>query len=200
MEVADLKKIEKNKSFRKYFFGKLVWTRYALVPPGLVLFMSLFSVVYLFNIDMLISYFCIPFLLLLLLSTIWFKTTRKYLINKDVEKGNATTLCMTLPLFNHNGKMYYVFFNNENRFNKFLLDKTQKEIIKNKEDYYHIIENLKKGEFMPIMLENANITVNLKWSKSLLINKNSKSNDKFVVVYNKSKIRAITEHQLFNFS
>lgn len=200
MTTSDIKYIEKNKRFKKDLFSRLVWSKYALFPPALVLFSALFCIVYLFNSDLLISIYCIPFLLLLLAATIWFKTTRKQLIKIETEKTDPFLLCLTIYLFNHKGVDYYIFFNNENRQNKYLLEKTKNEIIENKDICSKEIEYIKNGGFITLTnFNNVCITKNLKWNNISFFRKKEIS-DKYVLNYSTDKIKSVSNNTLYKYS
>lgn len=199
MEIDKIKKIEKNKGFKRSFFSKLVWRKYALVPPALVLFVSLFGVVYMYNTDRLLSYYCLPFIVLLLISTIWFKSTRKYLINQDVENSQDFVLCLVLPLFKERNKQFYLFNTGANRFNKFFLEKAKTDILEDKEQYDTVLRTLKKNTFVRLDDEDVCITSDLKLNKGFLAFKVKHDDSKFLAYYGESKIKAVSSKEIMSF-
>lgn len=199
MEIDKIKKLEKSKGFKRSFFSKLVWRKYALVPPALVLFISLFGVVYMYNTDRLLSYYCLPFIILLLISTIWFKATRKYLINQDVENSEDFVLCLVLPLFKDKGKQFYLFSTEANRFNKFFLEKAKSEILDDKEKYGDELSSLSKNGFLRLDDKDVCIAADLKFNKGILPFTAKNDNSKFLVYYGKDKIRSVPFKEIVSF-
>ncbi len=129
MNVDRIKQLEKDKKFRRRFYAKGVWRSYAIVPPSGVLFVALFGFLYLFNSDRLISLYAIPFVILLLLGTIWLKSTRKYIINQKISDNAPFAICLSIPLMKKNGKTIMMFSVGNNRLNKYYLENEKKEIL-----------------------------------------------------------------------
>ena len=109
MNSDKLQRIEKNKKIRIKFYSKEVWKNYSIVPPSGVLFVALFGFLYLFNLDLLISWYTIPFVVLLILGTVWLKATRKYILTKKIEEGNSFAICLSIPLMKKNGRTLRIF-------------------------------------------------------------------------------------------
>lgn len=197
MEVDKIKKLEKNKAFKRSFFSHQVWQKYALVPPALVLFVSLFGVVYMYNTDRLISYYCLPFIIFLLLSTIWFKATRKYLINQDVEDIQDFSICLVLPLFKEKSKQYYLFSTGANRLNKYFLEKSKAEILDNRDA---IVSGIVQGNQKVIPLKFAEtdlfVTSDFKFKRNLFAKKES---ERYLVYFGIDKIKPISEKEIMRF-
>lgn len=200
MEIDKVKKLEKDKGFKRSFFGKLVWRKYALVPPALVLFVSLFGVVYMYNTDRLISYYCLPFIVFLLLSTIWFKSTRKYLIKQDVDRDDEFAICLVLPLLKERGNQYYLFSTGANRLNKYFLEKAKAEILESKDKYLPEIERASKTSFL--RLEDMDICVvsNLKIKRNLFpVSSKHTGENRYLVYYGEDKVKSISEKDIMRF-
>lgn len=200
MEVDKIKKLEKNRAFKRSFFGNQVWHKYALIPPALVLFMSLFGVVYMYNTDRLISYYCLPFIVFLLLSTIWFKATRKYLINQDVENTQDFFICLVEPLFKEKSKQYYLFSIGANRLNKYFLEKTKSEILDNKDVFvYGITQSNQK--VIPLRVAEADlfVTSHFKTKRNIFSISAKKESDHYLVYFGIDKIKPISEKEIMRF-
>lgn len=198
MEIDKIKKLEKNKGFKRSFFTNQVWRKYALVPPALVLFVSLFGVVYMYNSDRLISYYCLPFIVLLLISTIWFKSTRKYLINQEVESSPDFALCLVLPLYREAGKQYYLFNTGANRLNRYLLEKVKTDILAKKDQNGIDVHGIKKNEFERLD-DDFCVTVDLNFKKGILPLPSKGDTDRYLAYYGINKIKGVSPKDIVSF-
>lgn len=198
MEIDKIKKLEKNKGFKRSFFTNQVWRKYALVPPALVLFVSLFGVVYMYNTDRLLSYYCLPFILLLLISTIWFKSTRKYLINQEVESSPNFSLCLVLPLYKEGNKQFYLFNTGANRLNRYLLEKVKSDVLAKRKENTIDFQSIRKGEFEKID-DDFCITVDLNFKKGILPLPSKGDTDRYLAYYGNDKIKGISPKDIVSF-
>ncbi|GAB6013096.1 hypothetical protein [Viscerimonas tarda] len=83
MTSKKIRKQEKDNQSRKMKLPRYFWFRqFAIYPPSLALFAALFGLIYLLNYDMLVSVYAIPFVLTLILSAIWLKMAKKYILGK----------------------------------------------------------------------------------------------------------------------
>ncbi|SHG20240.1 hypothetical protein [Dysgonomonas macrotermitis] len=195
MEVEKIKNLEQNKAFKRSFFSKSVWRKYALFPPALVLFVALFGVVYLYNMDQLISYYCIPFLVVLLLATIWFKSTRKYLINQELNNGESFQICLVLPLKKEKGIQYKVFTPGANRLNRYFLEKKQKELLNDPGKYQTLAENLKDRQV--VELENEGVCITVEKQKMRWLSPRPMTNvDEYIVYYKNNIVSSISNRDM----
>lgn len=128
MNADKLQRLEKSKKFKKRFYNKEVWRNYAIIPPSMVLFVSLFGILYLLNLDRLVSIYAIPCVIFLILGTMWLKAVRRYILTQKISEDKVFLICLSIPLVQNNGKGIAVFSVGNNRHNKGYLEKKRKEI------------------------------------------------------------------------
>ncbi|MDU1903258.1 MAG: hypothetical protein E6772_00630 [Dysgonomonas sp.] len=138
MNNDKINKLEKNDKLKKKVFGKNIWKNYAMLPPSLLLFIGIFGLIYLLNLDLLISLYSIPFVILFILGTIWFKATKKYLINKKIAESQIFIVCLAIPLIKERKRTILVFSTGKNRNNKYYLEKEKKDLLEQQTDYINI--------------------------------------------------------------
>jgi len=138
MNNDKINKLEKSDKLKKKVFGKNIWKNYAILPPSLLLFIGIFGLIYLLNLDMLISLYSIPFVILFILGTIWFKATKKYLTNKKISESQLFVVCLAIPLIKEGKKTILVFSTGKNRNNKYYLEKEKKDLLEKQTDYINI--------------------------------------------------------------
>lgn len=129
MEAKQLVKLEKNEKFRRKIASIGIWRNYAFVPPIIIIFGSIFGLLYLLNNDLLISFYAIPFAILFLIATLWFKSVRKYLINKKISSQDFFQICIGYPLFNNKNSTIILFTTNNYRHSTNFLEKQKKDIL-----------------------------------------------------------------------
>lgn len=200
MNADKIQRLEKNVKFKRKYYSKEVWRSYAIVPPSGILFIALFGFLYLFNSDRLISLYAIPFVVLLLLGTIWLKATRKYIINKRISENKPFFICLSIPLMKENGKTVMMFSGGSNRLNKYYLEKEKKEILGSVElgaDSL-VVNSLKKHL---VAVPETDIYLIYPSFSDRLSNKNKAITvDKYVVLDNDEKISYITLREMESFS
>ncbi|MDL2214693.1 hypothetical protein LJC00_00700 [Dysgonomonas sp. OttesenSCG-928-M03] len=129
MNNNNIKELENSVKLKKRIFSKNIWKNYAIIPPAIVLFTGILGVVYLLNIDKLLTWYAIPFLVIFALGTIWLKSTRRYLINKKISDSNEFLICLSIPLIKKENKTIMLFSTGKNRNNKHYLEKEKKDIL-----------------------------------------------------------------------
>ena len=151
MSTYNLSNIEKNKKFKSYILNKNIWKNYAFIPPALVLFTGLLGLVYLYKNEIIISWYSIPFIIVFALGTIWFKATKKYLLNKKINETESFLVCATSVLFTKGSKSIVLFTTNKNRHNQNYIEKQKDEIL-GKIDFSKelILDKVKKHKFTSI--------------------------------------------------
>lgn len=140
MKPTPLNELEKDKKFKKKYFPKQLWIKSAILYlPVLFLFIALLGLVFLLNSDMLISIYAIPFVILFLFATLWFKTLKKHVQNKFFDNPDSFLVCAATILEEDNNMVYLIFSPESKRHNKFFIEaeaKTlQKDNILNTSDY-----------------------------------------------------------------
>lgn len=200
MNSDKLQRIEKNKKIRIKFYSKEVWKNYSIVPPSGVLFVALFGFLYLFNLDLLISWYTIPFVVLLILGTVWLKATRKYILTKKIEEGNSFAICLSIPLMKKNGRTLRIFSVGNNRHNKYYLEKEKKDILGKLESdpgFLGFISSKKSLQAIP----DTDLYIIYPLFSDRISNKSrSGTVNQYVVFDNSEKIRNISLRELESFS
>lgn len=199
MNADKIQRIEKDKKVRRKFYSKDVWRNYAIVPPSGVLFVALFGFLYLFNMDLLLSWHAIPFAILLILGTIWLKATRKYIINQKMSGDTSFVICLSIPLTKRDGKTIRIFSVGNNRHNKYYLEKEKKEVLERIEsdpDFFKFISSTKSVQAIP----DTDLYIVYPLFSDRISNKsNSVTVNKYVIFNNSEKIRYITLRELESF-
>ncbi len=129
MNSDKITKLENSIKLKKKIFGKNIWKNYAIVPPAIVMFGGILGIIYLYNIDKLISLHAIPFVFIFVLGTVWLKSVRKYIIDKKIENSSDFLLCLSISLLKEGGKTIILFSTGKNRNNKYYLEKEKKNIL-----------------------------------------------------------------------
>lgn len=123
MKANDLRKLETDNKFKKKHLPKLFWlTQAGIYPPASVIFIALIGLVYLLNSDMLISYYAIPFAVLLLLGAIWLKATKKYVLKALFAKEDSFLVCISSEVDKDDKFSYLVFSTSDKRHNQYQVD------------------------------------------------------------------------------
>lgn len=199
MNADKLQRLEKNKKFRKKFYNKEVWKNYAIIPPSVILFASLFGVLFLFNTDRLFSLYVIPCIILLLLGTIWLKAVRKYIITQKISDDRPFLICSCIPLMEKNKKTIMMFSSGYNRHNKNYLEKKRKEIL----------ERISGGDDSLDLTSNSGVKlipdsdvyiVIPSFSDRIANKKGNVSVNRYVIFNNENRIKYITARELESFS
>jgi len=128
MKPDNYAKLEKDYKFKKSYLNTTTWWKNgALMAPIILMFGGLVGILYLFNMDRLISISVIPYLLLFAVGTILFKAIRMNLQKKKMAESDAFHVCIAVPFGEEDGYTYTVFTNDSHRHNK------------------HYVKNLAKG-------------------------------------------------------
>lgn len=192
----NLSEIEKNKKFKHYIFSKSIWQNYAFVPPTLVLFGGLFGLLFLYQNDLLISWYSIPFIAIFTIGTIWFKSIRKYLINKKIKESDNFVICVTTPLINTNKNTLLLFTTNQNRHNVDFINKKKREILERQNNLNEAILKYKNFNYFEFD-NNSNYLIKSK----LTIKKNKQFfEDQYIVFVENSEPRVVPKHTISKFS
>lgn len=199
MNADKLQRLEKNKKFRKKFYNKQVWRNYAIIPPSLILFASLFGLLYLFNTDRLVGLYSGPCIILLILGMVWLKGVRKYIITQYISDNNTFLICQSIPLFQKTGKTIMMFSIGDNRHNKNYLEKKKREILERISGDSDSLDLFSKPGLQPLSDMDVYI-VNPSYTDRIA-NKNGNPGVNSYVIFNNSKrIKYVTLRELESFS
>lgn len=196
MSTQNISNLEENKKLKQYVFGKGIWKNYAFVPPSLVLFAGLFGLIYLYKEDLLLSWHSIPFIVIFALGTIWFKATRRYLVNKKIEETSSFVICASVLLTDVKRNSLLLFSTNNHRQNINYLEKQKKDLLGDADFNPELILNqLKKEKYIP--LNNDNLFVTQQHIRKELFN--GLKETPYIIIINNSFLQILKKQDLSKF-
>ncbi len=129
LKAEDYAKLEKDVKFRRSYYSATKWWKNpALIAPIILMFGGLVGIMYLFNMDKLISLSVIPYLLLFAVGTILFKAIKMNLQKRKMAESGSFHICLAIPVEDRNGYTYAVFTNDTHRYNKHYIKNLLKDI------------------------------------------------------------------------
>ncbi len=93
------------------------WKSWLYVAPAILLFMSIFSMLYLLKIERLLSWYTVPYFVLFVVATIWFKAVRKHLTDNLLKRKDMFQTAFAYPLLVQGGKVFALASTGQNRHN-----------------------------------------------------------------------------------
>lgn len=129
MKSNDYEKLEKDYSFKKSYLTNTPWWKNILmVAPVCLLFVGLAGILYLFNLDKLVSWYIIPYLLLFVVGTILLKAIKKHIQKTAINKPDSFLICLAKPIGEKDGYTYAAFVKDSHRHNKYYIANEIKDI------------------------------------------------------------------------
>lgn len=129
MKTNDYAKLEKDYDFKRSYLNKTLWWKSILmVAPICFLFAGLVGILYLFNSDLLVSFYTIPYLILFVIGTIWLKAMKKHIQKAAMAKEGAFHVCLAASVGDKDGYTYAIFVNNTRRYDKYYITNLAKGI------------------------------------------------------------------------
>lgn len=134
MNTSDFVKLESNKKFKKDYLNKTPWWKtILLISPICFLFLGLAGLLYLFKVELLISYYAIPFVIAFAIGTILLKTIKRHIVNTKMSVPGSFLVCAGKSVFEDSQYAYVVFVTSAQRhydhyIAKFAKKLTDKEI------------------------------------------------------------------------
>lgn len=129
MKPNDYAKLEKDYSFKKsYLTDTPWWINLLMVAPVCLLFVGLIGILYLFNLDKLVSWYIIPYLLLFVVGTILLKAIKKHIQKTAINKPDSFLICLAKPIAEKEGYTYIAFVKDSHRHNKHYIANELKDI------------------------------------------------------------------------
>lgn len=130
MTANNLIKLESNIAFKKDYLNKTGWWKNArIIPPFIFLFLGLFGLIYLMKVNMLISLYAIPFVLVFAIATIWLKTIKKYIVTTQTSAPGSYIVCMAKAVEADDKYAYVVFMADAKRHYEHNITKFAKELL-----------------------------------------------------------------------
>ncbi len=131
MKTTTLDKLEKDSNFKKKYVSRFFWfTQAAIYPPSLIIFGGLFGLVYLLNYDLLLTYYAIPFLILLVLGSIWLKSVKRYILKNLFSENDSFLIAWTKAAYEEENIFWCVFTTSNRRHDKYFPETLRKELVK----------------------------------------------------------------------
>jgi hypothetical protein len=150
----ELAELEKDKSFiRSQIPFSLKWKSWLYVGPVLLLFMSIFSVLYLLEEGKLATWYVVPYIVVFVVATIWFKAVRKHLLTKFLNAPGSIITAFAKPVLVDKYKVYALFSTGTNRHNASFIEH-QASLVSSA--YADLIPQLKPGQAVQLFTDNDN--------------------------------------------
>lgn len=129
MKANDYTGLEKDLNFKRiYIANTLWWKNMVMLPPVLFMFIGLAGLLYLFQLDKLLSFYAIPYLLLFSIGTIWLKAMKKHLQKTMMAQPGAFHICLAASIGEKDGYTYTAFVNDRKRHDQQYITKLAKEL------------------------------------------------------------------------
>ncbi len=120
MKPNDYAKLEKDYSFKKsYLKNTLWWKTILMLPPVCFLFVGLIGILYLFNNEMLASWYIIPYLAFFVIGTIWLKAMKRHIQKTMMATEGSFHVCLAKSIGEKDGYVYSAFTNDSRRHDKY---------------------------------------------------------------------------------
>ena len=120
MKPNDYAKLEKDYSFKKSYLKNTPWWKTILMlPPVCFLFVGLIGILYLFNNEMLASWYVIPYLAFFVIGTIWLKAMKKHIQKTMMATEGSFHICLAKSIGEKDGYVYSAFTNDSRRHDKY---------------------------------------------------------------------------------
>lgn len=155
----ELAGLEKDKAFVKSQMPfSLKWKSWLYVGPILLIFMSIFSVLYLLENGKLATWYVAPYIAVFMIATIWFKAVRKHLLTTFMNTPDNFIAAFAKPVLVDKYKVYALFSAGANRHNANFIEH-QSTLVSS--GYADLIPQLKPGQALPLFSDNDNAADNL---------------------------------------
>lgn len=120
MKPNDYAKLEKDYSFKKSYLKNTPWWKTILMlPPVCFLFVGLIGILYLFNNEMLASWYIIPYLAFFVIGTIWLKAMKRHIQKTMMATEGSFHICLAKSIGEKDGYVYSAFTNDSRRHDKY---------------------------------------------------------------------------------
>lgn len=120
MKPNDYAKLEKDYSFKKSYLKNTPWWKTILMlPPVCFLFVGLIGILYLFNNEMLASWYIVPYLAFFVIGTIWLKAMKRHIQKTMMATEGSFHVCLAKSIGEKDGYVYSAFTNDGRRHDKY---------------------------------------------------------------------------------
>lgn len=122
MKAADCNKLEADKKIKKEYLSQTKWwNTILLIPPSCFIFLGLVGLIYFFKLDLLISFYSLPFILILAIGAVWLKSVKKYIFNRALNNKESFLVCLSKEIKDDGKYIYLAFVYNEKRHNSYYI-------------------------------------------------------------------------------
>ncbi len=129
MKPAECVKLEKDRMFKLAYMKKTpYWINFLFVAPISFLFLGLVGLLYLLKLDLLLSWYAIPFGAFFVFGTIWMKAVKRHLLKTKVDDPQNFHVCISVPVGELGGYSYFIFTNDEKRHNEYNISTLAEEL------------------------------------------------------------------------
>ncbi len=129
MRPLEYKKLEDNKTFKRYYMRKTKWWKsFLLLAPTLLLFVGLAGILHMAYNDRIWTLYCLPYIIVFALGTIWLKGIKKYIQDKLVSQSHSYLACAAKSLGEKGGRHYFIYSKDNKRHNETLISRLADEL------------------------------------------------------------------------
>ena len=120
--------LEKDKKFKRANMPlSAIYKNILVIAPILLIFIGLLGVLFLLEKNQLISYYSIYYIICFILGTIWLKSIRQYIANKNINKENSYLVCWGVPFKEDKKRIYLLFSTSAKRHDKYYIENISKK-------------------------------------------------------------------------
>ncbi|MDH6353971.1 hypothetical protein M2132_000291 [Dysgonomonas sp. PH5-45] len=149
MKSTVLENLEKDNKFKRLFVPRsYILKNLAMVAPACLLFLGLFGVIYLQNINQLVSWYAIPYIVIFAVGTVWLKAVRQHITRTAINKEGAFLVCWAAPVEVKDKKQYFIFSTGSRRHDRYYIENLRKE--SGSEKCMEKASSVKHGKAIPI--------------------------------------------------
>lgn len=129
MKPSDYKKLEDNTTFKRYYMRKTAWWKsFLLLAPTLLLFVGLAGIMHMAYNDRIWTLYCLPYIIVFALGTIWLKGIKKYIQETLINRSGSFLVCAGRSLGESEGRHYFIYSKENKRHNEVLINKLAEEL------------------------------------------------------------------------
>lgn len=196
MEQLNLQNLEKSIILKRNFFSKGIMKSPAMYPPIAMIFIGILGILYLYNYNLLLSAYTIPFLCFFLAGSILIRIIKKQVIEKRIAENTVFCVCETIPFLSSGNKTILLFSIDENRHKKSYLDNNKNTLSKDeREKIKSFKSNSLKSKITQLAPHNLYITTAPPRSLSFT-NSNNTDTDYKIIYSGNEKFSVLSSNKI----
>lgn len=146
--AQQLREQEKNRAFRYAHIPFYVcWKSPLLIAPSMLLFMSIFSILYLQNTDRLLNWYSLIYIAIFAIATLWFKAVQRHLKRQFILAPENILITTALPIVVDQYRVYVLIGTSHERHSE---KHAQDLLTSQKNSYADLIPKLREGDTLPL--------------------------------------------------